>query len=382
MTTATAKAPKSATVAVNPATFSQLVDDIAASCLERDEHARGIVLAMLAKTNVFLLGVPGVGKSMVVEQTLRRITGSQGFDVLMTKFTTPDEVLGPINLQAFEQGRMERVMAGMLPDAHIGFLDEIFKANSAILNALLTIMNERRVSVGGKWTKVPTFCIVGASNELPQGEDLAALYDRFVIRFDVPALQAEANVRLLLGSSSTPPTPKVTLTVDEVMAAQAEVAAVTLSSDAIDAALKIRLELLGQHGIRPSDRRWKQSMTVARAEAWLAGRAEVQREDLAPLCHCLWNEKGERAKVRTVVYDQALPGLSKVMEFLDMAVEQQGIAASARDKKARMEASMKLRELEEEAAKAVGPSSSSKVKDALAKITNIKNVVGKQVLGL
>lgn len=379
--TVTAKAPKGATVAVSHVTFSQLVDDIAASCLEREEHARGIVLALLAKTNVFLLGVPGVGKSMVVGETLRRITGSQGFDILMTKFTTPDEVLGPINLQAFEAGRMERVMAGMLPTAHIGFLDEVFKANSAILNSLLTIMNERKVSVGGRWHNVPTFSIVGASNELPQGEDLAALYDRFVIRFDVPPLQAEANVRTLLGSGA-PHAPTVTLTLDQVTAAQAEVAAVTISSDAIDAALKIRLELLGQHGIRPSDRRLKQAMTVARAEAWLAGRAEVQREDLAPLCHCLWNEKGERAKVRTVVYDQALPGLSKVMELLDMAVEQQGIAASSKDKKTRMEAAMKLRELDDEAAKAAGAGSSAKIKDALAKLTAIKNAVGKQVLGL
>lgn len=381
MTSATAKAPKSASVTVNHGLFSQLVDDIAASCLEREEHARGIVLALLARTNVFLLGVPGVGKSMVVGETLRRITGAQGFDILMTKFTTPDEVLGPIDLKAFELGRLERVMTGMLPTSHIAFLDEIFKANSAILNALLTIANERRVSVGGQWHQVPTFSLVGASNELPQGEDLAALYDRFVIRFDVPSLQSEANVRLLLGSGAPPP-PKVTLSLDQVTAAQAEVAAVTVSDDAIDAVLKIRLELLGQHGIRPSDRRLKQAMTVARAEAWLAGRREVEREDLAPLCHCLWNEKGERAKVRTVVYDQALPGLAKVMEFLDMAVDQQSIASTAKDKKTRMEASMKLRELEEEAQKAVGAGASAKVKDALAKITSIKNVVGKQVLGL
>ena len=152
---------------VSNSQFKSLETEIASVCLERDEYVHGIVLALLSRANVFLLGVPGVGKSMLADEVTARLTGASLFSVLMTRFTTPDEVLGPVSLKALEQEKLERVPTGMLQEAHVAFLDEVFKANSAILNALLTAMNERHVTVGGKRIKIPLFTMIGASNEGP-----------------------------------------------------------------------------------------------------------------------------------------------------------------------------------------------------------------------
>lgn len=365
---------------ISNAQFKSLEAEIASVCLERDEYVHGIVLALLARANVFLLGAPGTGKSMLADEVTARLKGASLFAVLMTRFTTPDEILGPVSLKALEQERLERVPTGMLQEAHVAFLDEVFKANSAILNALLTAMNERHVTVGGKRIKIPLFTMIGASNEGPQGEDLAAVYDRFVLRYVVPSLQSEDSLRKLLVAPRSTATPTVAVTLGDVQAAQAEVDALPVSDAAANAALSIRLGL-AQQGVRPSDRRLKASVQIARAEAWLAGRAQVDVEDLAVFVHTLWGENGERAKVRTVVYDVALPGLAKAMELYDLAVEQQGVIASS-DERTRMEGMRKLRELDKECdglAKASG--ASAKVREVAVKIATLKKAAVKAVMG-
>jgi MoxR-like ATPase len=139
---------------------------------------------VLAGEHVLLLGPPGTAKSALV-RAIAQAFGGTYFERLLTKFSTPEELFGPISLKALEQDRYQRVTAGKLPEAEFAFVDEVFKANSAILNSLLTAMNERLFHNDGAPTQMPLVALFGASNELPEGKELEALFDRFLLRFDV-----------------------------------------------------------------------------------------------------------------------------------------------------------------------------------------------------
>ena len=153
--------------------------------LERSEVIDGALAALLAGQHVLLIGPPGTAKSMLADELCRRLDGSAYFQWLLTKFTTPEEVFGAVSLRALENDDYRRVTTRKLPEAHIAFLDEVFKANSSILNSLLTVMNERRFHNGRDVLDVPLISLFGASNELPEDDELQALYDRFLVRFVV-----------------------------------------------------------------------------------------------------------------------------------------------------------------------------------------------------
>ena len=195
--------------------------------MKRDELVDGALLALLAGQHLLLIGPPGTAKSMLARELCRRIDG-QYFEWLLTKFTTPEEIFGPLSLVALEQGRYERVTELKLPEAEIAFLDEVFKANSAILNSLLTILNERRFHQGNVAAQVPLRTLVAASNELPDEDELAALYDRFLLRFVVGYIERDDRFReLLLFNDEDDQTPTC-LSGDDLAELQARCAAVAV----------------------------------------------------------------------------------------------------------------------------------------------------------
>src|SRR5205085_7549867 len=161
----------------NPTSIQQLRADLATRFAERKNVIDGAVCAVLAQEHVLLLGPPGTAKSALARAIAQAFSGVY-FERLLTKFSTPEELFGAVSLMALVQDRFARVVTGKLPEAEFAFVDEIFKANSAILNSLLTLVNERVFHNDGSPMRCPLVTMFGASNELPEGKELEALFDR------------------------------------------------------------------------------------------------------------------------------------------------------------------------------------------------------------
>ena len=312
--------------------IQQLSKDLNARFPERREVIDGALCAVLAGEHVLLLGPPGTAKSALVRAIAQSFGGSY-FERLLTRFSTPEEIFGPVSLKALEQDRYARVVAGKLPEAQFAFVDEVFKANSAILNSLLTAMNERLFHNDGAPVQMPLVSLFGASNELPDGKELEALFDRFLLRFDVQYLRRAASFRAVV----TGPEPSATLTFpfQALRDAQAAAAAVSVTDATVDALLAIR-DACTAEGIVASDRRWKKSLRVVQAHAFLAGESATTPEDLLVLVDALWREPKERAKVARLVGELADPVSARAAEILDAARETAAKVAGLRssDRKA------------------------------------------------
>lgn len=297
--------------------FMQLRTELMAAFPERQAAIDGALAAILAGEHVLLLGPPGTAKSALV-RAIAQAFGGIYFERLLTKFSTPEEVFGPVSLQGLEKDRFSRVTTGKLPEAEIAFVDEIFKSNSAVLNSMLAIVNERVFHNDGAATRCPLVSMFGASNELPEGKELEALFDRFLLRFDVQYLLAASNVRAVLASGE--PSIATHLTMDDLRLAQASAAAVQVTDETIDALLAIR-DALRADGLVSSDRRWKKSLGLVRASAWLAGEKTTSPEDLGILVDSLWRDPRDRAKVGRIVGALSDPASMQAVEILDSARE-------------------------------------------------------------
>src|SRR3989454_1082378 len=182
--------------------LKKIRDELRQTFLERADLIDGALAALLSSNHVLLVGPPGTAKSMLADELCKRIEGASYFQWLLTKFTTPEEVFGAVSLKALEADEYRRVTAAKLPEAHIAFLDEVFKANSSILNAILTLVNERRFHNGRIVETVPLLTLFGASNELPEEDELAALYDRFLLRFVLAYVQEDFRFLRMLEASA------------------------------------------------------------------------------------------------------------------------------------------------------------------------------------
>jgi len=294
--------------------------------LERAEVIDGALAALLSGHHVLIIGPPGTAKSMLADELCRRLEGATYFQWLLTKFTTPEELFGAVSLAALERDEYRRVTTRKLPEAHIAFLDEVFKANSSILNAVLTLMNERHFHNGRSVETVPLITLFGASNELPEDDELQALYDRFLMRFVVSYI--DEDFRFLKMLQARPPTARTTLSLDVLRAAQAEAAAVAIPDSIFRSVAELRREL-AKSQLVSSDRRYRQALDVLRAHAFLDGRTRVIDEDLFALEHVLWRDPTERAEVRSTIHrllrgyvDDAKALLYQTRELRDYAHRQ------------------------------------------------------------
>ncbi|RLI79133.1 hypothetical protein DRP05_04870 [Archaeoglobales archaeon] len=281
---------------------------------EREELVKLLILAVLSKQHVYILGPPGTAKSAIARAIASHFDAKY-FEWLVTRFTAPEELFGPIDLTALEKGEYKRITANKLPEAEIAFVDEIFKANSAILNSLLSVINERIYHDGGI-VKVPLNTLIAASNELPEDEkELAALYDRLLIRYVVEYIKNDGNFEEMLKKNDEY-TPKTRITKDELKIMQEHVAKVDISP-----ILPIIVELrrnFRENGIIVSDRRFKQAIAVVKAHAFFHVRSVATTDDLRVLQYIMWDSPEQVRIVRSVIMDVVDPFARKVMEYRDI----------------------------------------------------------------
>lgn len=272
-----------------------LRDHLLTDLIERDTPLRLALLAALAGEHLLLLGPPGTAKSELARRLRFAFRDADYFERLLTRFTVPEELFGPLSIKALEDDRYQRQLAGYLPASSIAFLDEIFKANSAILNSLLTLLNEREFDNGTQRIKTPLICVIGASNELPSGEEVHALYDRFLLRCHVGRVSDEGFTRLieLRGAFKPAPDLSLRLSLDDLTRIRNEALLVKVPADVV-ALLKALRQHCQAQIIDVSERRWRKALFMLQVAAYTDGRNEVSQWDCWLLQHCLWEKPEQR----------------------------------------------------------------------------------------
>lgn len=300
-------------------------EELASFHVERDAEIHGLTLALMGKTNVLLLGDPGVGKTLMVTDWSKHLHDAALFTTLMSEFSVPDDIAGAPSLKALENDIYKRNTTNMLPEAEIVHLDEVFKSNSAVLNFLLEVMNERRFHNGGELVDVPLQTLVGSSNELPEREDgLDAFLDRFVIKFQVDPVTETANrMRVMdsfLNKDNREQEPLTLLSMEELKAVQDKVSQVSVPM----ACRKILLDLvrdLEKDHIYVSARVINQTLRIVQAEALFEGRNEAIEDDLAICRHTFWKEPEHEKIIYAKILSRISPDKDALQSLMSEAEE-------------------------------------------------------------
>lgn len=317
--------------------FKQLLGEMNRGIYEKETEISLSLLAALAGESIILLGPPGVAKSMVARQLKTAFRDAQSFEYLMSRFSTPDEIFGPVSIQKLKTSdTYERAMEGYLPTADVVFLDEIWKAGPAIQNTLLTVINEKIFRNGNREMHLPLKLLVAASNELPaKGEGLEALWDRFVIRIESRPIKLEKNFRAMLLEShadfaDNADFSDLKITAEEYAEWAEKICKIGVKEEVLDAISAIRKSLRAvnvdeaaeRRNIYVSDRRWKNIVRLLRTSAFMQDREEVDICDLLPIYHCLWQEPEERDAIRNIVIRALFsPFADKLVEMKNALAE-------------------------------------------------------------
>ena len=278
------------------------------------------LLSILSGENMILVGPPGTAKSEI-SRRLREILADFGsetyFEYLFTKFTTPEEIFGPLSIKQLQNDKFERNTEGYMPSSRIVFLDEIFKANSSILNTLLTILNERVFHNGLKREKTPLISLIGASNELPfENDELTALYDRFLIRVVVGYVSDDEIEELLDIKETEMEIPaEIKFTESDLNEIRNESEKVRVTSGIKRTVIQIRQDYNkifaeDNHEII-SDRKLVKMVKLLKISAYLNGRDKVDFSDLMLLTNCLWNNPKNIEKVTKLVLEAVKRNVAK-----------------------------------------------------------------------
>jgi MoxR-like ATPase len=305
----------------------QIRDALESSLTERQDAIEAHLTAFVCQEHIVTEGPPGTAKSLLADAINQCVSGGEYVRKLCHKFCTADELIGPMDLGHFKtHNAYKRVLGGGAASATGLFLDEIFKSNAAVLNTLLTLLEERQYSdqAHGQIT-VPLRFACSASNEFPQEEILAALYDRFLFRDQVQYIQSRHAKRdLLLGKASTAKvaqkfTPPCTITVEEWDRIAADVDKVELPEALIDKFLDFQ-ELLAKDGIVLSDRRSVKVLRAIKASAWLDGESVANVDHLFVLRFCCWDTPEQRERVNAACKKLDKSATREALDQIDEAL--------------------------------------------------------------
>lgn len=291
--------------------IAKIVERLNEGIHEREEIIAVSFLAALSNQNVFLFGPPGTAKSLIARRLSHAFETGNYFEYLMHRFSTPEEIFGPVSITELKRDNFLRKTEGFLPECEFAFLDEIWKSSPPILNTLLTIINEKLFRNGTEVTSVPLKALIAASNETPPpGQGLEALFDRFSVRLNVPPVESKDNFENLLVSQPT----RADLKMPDGLAIKnaeweewgKEIHSVELSKETLNIIHDIRLSLEKKGKklkVYVSDRRWQKAAILLKAAAFFCGRKETNLVDTLLLRHCLWTTKDNREEVAKIIED-------------------------------------------------------------------------------
>ncbi|HEC1756328.1 TPA: BspA family leucine-rich repeat surface protein [Campylobacter lari] len=294
--------------------IQSIIQELNKGLLERDEVIKLVLLAFFSGKSIFLYGPPGTAKSMIARRSALAFgEDNHFFTYLMNRFSTPEEVFGPIDIKALKENKLKRVTKGYLPCANFAFLDEIWKSSPAILNTLLTIINEKIYKDGENNIEVPLYGLICASNEFPAAnQGLEALYDRMLIRYEVlPLEQRESFENLVQKRKQEPINLQEFISLDDLHIIQTKSQEIRFSKEALEIFLNIKsdIELHNQNLedidelIYISDRRYKSVAELLAVCAYLNDRKEILPIDLALLEHCLWSNEKDKKIIKQILQE-------------------------------------------------------------------------------
>jgi MoxR-like ATPase len=282
-------------VARASAAFHEVARQLNSQFLDKQEIIRLMLVSAIAGEHMVIVGPPGTAKSAMIDM-FARLVDARYFEYLLTRFTEPNELFGPVDIAAFREGRYTRRIEGMLPQAEIVFLDEIFKSNSAILNSLLHVINERKFTNGSQVLEVPLISLYAASNEVPNDESLAAMFDRFLLRVLSDNLDSyhfhelmNKGIRLevdkMTGRSKAQ---RPVISAADLRALQGAYDRFMVFPEDFLAKYKGLIFQIRSEGISVSDRRAVKLLKLLAASAVFDGRTRVHDGDFFVLRH-IWN---------------------------------------------------------------------------------------------
>ena len=301
---------------LNKEKLAYIINKLSDGLYEKEDIISFTFLCALAGKSVFLYGPPGTAKSLIVRRIASAFKDSKYFGQLMNRFTTPEDVFGPVSLSKLKEDKFERQTEGYLPKADFVFLDEIWKSSPAILNTLLTIINEKVYRNGSAEEKVPLKALVSASNETPpKGQGLEAMYDRFIMRLMVSPAEDVNNFKSLIAdkdiSFNADLNEDEKISSDDLEKLKNNIENVEISSNVFNIIISIKNEIDeynkgNNEKIYISDRRWKNIVYILKAAAYLSDRKEIMPIDCFLIADCIWTLEENINEVKKIVINSIM----------------------------------------------------------------------------
>ena len=290
--------------------------------MERDAVIDCMMYALVSGQSMLMLGDPGTAKSAITYELCSRSENGKYFQWMLNKTSDPSEILGPYSIKEMENDKFMRITTGKLPEAHIAFIDECFKANAPVLNILLPIMNEKIFYNDGKPNNIPLMTMIGASNEGPEDESLNAFYDRFLFRINVHYVKDAANKKRMytnfinnrrgLGNLTS----KTTITIEEIQALTEASKSIVVPKEIINKFVKF-INDLDKQTIHISDRRQNECFKILQASAIVHGRQQVGIDDFKSLIYVLWDKEEQIPLIESTITKMINPFDDKFKGFKD-----------------------------------------------------------------
>lgn len=304
------KDAKGAIMDLDKKRINEIIKKLSAGLYEKEEVIALTLLCALAGKSIFLFGLPGTAKSLIVRRIASAFEDSKYFGQLMNRFSTPEDVFGPVSLAKLKEDKFERQMEGYLPTADFVFLDEIWKSSPAILNTLLTIINEKIYRNGSQEVKVPLKALVAASNETPpKGQGLEAMYDRFIMRLLVEPAKGVDNFKSLIVdkdiSFDVGFSKEEKISTKDWEELKNKIESIKVPENVLNIIIAIKSEIeeynKNNEPIYISDRRWKNIVSLLKAAAHFCDRKEIQPVDCFLISHCVWTLEENIEDVKKIV---------------------------------------------------------------------------------